>query len=34
VGEEEATMAETTGGELGEILRIVRGLQETVQGLR
>ncbi len=26
-------MAETTGGELLEVLRIVRGLQETVQGL-
>jgi chromosome segregation ATPase len=33
VGEEEATMAETTGGEIAEVLRVMRGMQETVQGL-
>ena len=26
-------MAETTGGEIAEVLRVMRGMQETVQGL-
>ena len=33
VGEEEVTMAESTGGEIAEVLRVMRGMQETVQGL-